>query len=387
MQHFNMGGVPPIIFGPGRIDRVAKIVNTHGGGRVLVIADSILSKLGMCDRLAEILVAADIQFEMAADVFGEPKLHLIDQLAEQARAVGARVIVGFGGGAAMDAAKVVATIAPSGQQGDDFALAVRPLPTDGLPAIAIPTTAGTGSEVTRTAVISKSSGAKIWFWGEELMYKQAVLDPELTLSLPPEVTAWTGIDAVAHALEAVTSRSASPAGNLYGLEALRILTESLPRAVEDGSDMHARSRVLWASTIAGLALHNCNTHLGHNISHALGSLVRIHHGRATGLALETSLPWLVKRSEGAENYASAALAMGAEQTAEALPDVFSKLMRSCRIPAALPVECSSISPTALATEMQKDANIGMAKNAACKVDAEDFEELASLVLERPSIDE
>jgi alcohol dehydrogenase class IV len=283
----------------------------------------------------------------------------------------------------MDAAKLVATIAPSGQPAETFALATRSLPSNGLPSIAIPTTAGTGSEVTRTSVISQEDGSKIWFWGEELMFTQAVLDPVLTVSLPPHLTAWTGIDAAAHALEGATARTTSPAGQLFGLEALRLLAAHLPRAVADGTDLDARSQVLWASMVAGLALHNCNTHMGHNISHALGSLVRIHHGLATGLALEASLPWLVARPDGSENYARAAEALGGAATATALPDAFSDLMRACGIPAALPAECRVVSHEGLVAQMKNPANIGMSRNAACPVDDEGLAEMAALMLRQP----
>ena len=383
MQKFNMGRVSPVTFGAGRIVKVPKIVTAFGGGPVLIISDAILAELGATARLTMGLTTEDIPFELIAEVSGEPKVTLIDQLCAQAREVGAEIVIGFGGGAAMDAAKLVAAIARSGQSAKDFVLAAQSLPKDGIPAIAIPTTAGTGSEVTRTSVISKADGSKIWFWGEELMFSQAVLDPELTLSLPSHVTAWTGIDAVAHALEGATSRNTSPAGQLYGLEALRVLSDALPRAVADGTDLEVRGRVLWASFIAGLALHNCNTHMGHNISHALGSLVRIHHGLATGLSLETILPWLVARAEGAENYAQAARALGGTEIPEALPAAFSALMRSCQIPPELPAECAGLTSEALATEMKNDANIGMARNAACPVSDVDLDEMASLMTHVP----
>lgn len=382
MLPFNMGRVPPVTFGAGTLAEVPNIVSALGGGPVLIVSDSILAELGVTDRLTAGLTGENIAFELAAEVAGEPKEALVDNLCAIARKIGAKSVIGLGGGAAMDAAKLVAAIAPSGRPAADFALAAQPLPKDGLPAIAIPTTAGTGSEVTRTSVISKADGWKIWFWGEELMFDHAVLDPELTISLPPHLTAWTGIDAVAHALEGATSRNTSPAGQLYGLEALRLLTVALPKAVADGSDLDARGQVLWASTVAGLALHNCNTHMGHNISHALGSLVRIHHGLATGLALEASLPWLVARPEGAENYASAAKAMGGEESAEALPTAMSNLMRACQIAPELPPECSDVTPEALATEMKNSANFGMAQNSACPVSETDIDEMAALMMHK-----
>ncbi|WP_168797926.1 iron-containing alcohol dehydrogenase [Pacificoceanicola onchidii] len=383
MQPFNMGRVPPVTFGAGRMAKVPQIVSAMGGGPVLIVSDAILAELGVTDRLIAGLAAEGIASELAAEVSGEPKQALVDALCARARAASARLVIGIGGGAAMDAAKLVAAIAPSGRPSEDFALAANPLPDNGLPAIAIPTTAGTGSEVTRTSVISKADGWKIWFWGEELMFDQAVLDPELTVSLPPHLTAWTGIDAVAHALEGATARNTSPAGQLYGLEALRILTEALPKAVADGADIEARGRVLWASTVAGLALHNCNTHMGHNISHALGSLVRVHHGLATGLGLEASLPWLVQRPDGAANYASAAKALGGAERAEALPGALSALMRACQISEALPAECAGVTAQALAAEMKNAANLGMAQNAACPVSAADIDDMAALMMAKP----
>ncbi|NQX95829.1 MAG: iron-containing alcohol dehydrogenase, partial [Erythrobacter sp.] len=301
-----------------------------------------LAELGATEKLTHQLSKKGIPAEIAAEVSGEPKEALVDTLCERARLAGAKVVVGLGGGAAMDAAKLVAAIAPCGQPAHTFALAAQPLPKNGLPSIAIPTTAGTGAEVTRTSVISKADGSKIWFWGEQLMFSQAILDPELTLSLPPHLTAWTGIDAVAHALEGCTARNTSPAGMMYGLEALRILTDALPAAVADGADINLRAKVLWGSMIAGLALHNCNTHMGHNISHALGSLTRVHHGLTTGLALEVSLPWLVSNPEGHVHYTRAAVALGGAEKAEALPEAFSNLMRRCQIAAELPSGCESV---------------------------------------------
>ena len=383
MQTFNMGRVPPVTFGAGRLQKLPDIAKSFGDGPVFVVADAVLADLGVTDRLETQMTQAGLSVGIAAEIAGEPKEALVDALSERARASGARVVVGLGGGAAMDAAKLVAAIAQSGQPAHDFALAAQPLPGNRLPAIAIPTTAGTGSEVTRTSVISKADGSKVWFWGEELMFSQAILDPELTLSLPPHLTAWTGIDAVAHALEGSTARTTSPAGLLYGLEALRILSDALPKAIADGSNIELRGRVLWGSMIAGLALHNCNTHIGHNISHALGSLSRIHHGLATGLALEVGLPWLVERPEGGQNYALAAQALDANMTAEALPTAFSELMRACGIAKELPRECGEVTSAALAQEMKNEANVGMSRNAACDVDETGLNELASLMTSMP----
>ncbi|NRB01857.1 MAG: iron-containing alcohol dehydrogenase [Rhodobacteraceae bacterium] len=383
MHKFNLGQVPPVTFGAGQMSKAPSIVGRMGGGPVLVIADAMLAELGVTQRLADSFDAKGIAVEVAAEVAGEPKEALVDKLCDRARSAGAKIVIGLGGGAAMDAAKLVAAIATQEEPAETFALAAKPLPRVGLPSIAIPTTAGTGSEVTRTSVISKADGSKTWFWGEELMFDQAILDPELTLSLPPHLTAWTGIDAVAHALEGATARNTSPGGLLFGLEALRILSDALPQAVDNGADIELRGKVLWGSMVAGLALHNCNTHMGHNISHAMGSLARVHHGLATGLALEVSVPWLVTQSAGAENYAKAAQALGGAAAADALPDAYQSLMRACQIPAALPKECDGVTAAALAVEMKNPANIGMAQNAACDMTDADLDAMAVRMMELP----
>ena len=383
MKALDMGRVPPVTFGAGRVSELPAITDLLGGGPVLLIADAALVELGITDPITQGFSEAGVTCEIAGDVAGEPKETLIDDLCAKARNVGAKIVVGLGGGAAMDAAKLVATIAPSNTPAKTYALSANPLPKNGLPAIAIPTTAGTGSEVTRTSIVSTVDGIKNWYWGEELMFAHAVLDPELTVSLPSHLTAWTGIDAVAHALEASTARSTNAAGILHGREALQILAEALPKVVADGADIEQRGRVLWASMLAGLALHNCNTHMGHNVSHALGSLAPIHHGLATGLALEVCLPKLVSRPEGEDNYAVAAQALGGPAQAGGLPDAFANLMRASQIPAQLPAVCSGISENTLSQAMKSDANHSMSQNAACPVSNQDLDEMASLMMALP----
>lgn len=383
MQSFALGQIPPTSFGAGSLENTADIVATRGGGPVLIIADAFLAEIGVVARLTDTLSASGIDHVVAADVAGEPKEALIDDICARARAAGSKCVVGLGGGAALDTAKLVAAIAHSGQPAKDFALAAQPMPKTRMPAIAIPTTAGTGSEVTRISIVSTSAGRKNWFSDPGLTFAHAVLDPELTLSLPPHLTAWTGIDAVAHALEASTGRNSNPIGRLFGFEALRILSDALPKAVADGSDLETRGRVLWGSMIAGVALNNCNVHMGHNISHALGSLSQVHHGHATGLGLHVSLPWLVKRSEGSENYALAAAALGTTAKAEALPDAYSALMQSCGIAPERPSQCAGITAVELAAEMGNEANVMMARNAACEIDVADLDEIAARVTALP----
>lgn len=383
MGAFEMGRVPHITFGAGRLADAPAIIAGLGGGPVLLVADTALKDLGVTDTLAAGLAGAGIAAEIAAEISGEPKQALVDRLAARARETGCRTVIGLGGGAAMDCAKLVAAIAGAPEQAARYALSARPVPAGRLPALAIPTTAGTGSEVTRTAIVSDAGGAKLWYWDEGLMFAHALLDPELTVTLPPTITAWTGIDAAAHALEASTARSTNASGLLYGHQALVMLARALPRAVADGSDRAARAQMLWASTIAGLALHNCNTHLGHSISHALGSLAPVHHGLATGLALGVALPWLSERTDD-PLLARAAAALGGPARADALGPVFTALMRDAGIPLELPGAATGITADALARQIGSPANRPMAVNALADVGDADIAALAERLLALPA---
>ena len=384
MKSFEIGRAPSICFGEGTIDQVPNLVARLGVGQgpVLLVADHALLSLGLVGDLERSLSSAGLNVEIAADIAGEPKMTLVDLLIARAAATGCQAVIALGGGAAMDAAKLVAATVFGQSPVSNYALGAEPLPAESLPSIAVPTTAGTGSEVTRTAVISAEDGRKLWFWGEQLLFDQAVLDPVLTLSLPAEVTAWTGIDAVSHALEGTTAQRSSPAGDLYGYAALRLLSRALPAAVALGSDLSARGQVLWAATLAGRALDLCGTHLGHNISHALGSLAPVHHGLATGLGLEAALPLLVSRPDGREAYAQACAALGGPAEAEALPDVFIDLLRTVGIPAGVPASCAGLSAGSLSAEMKSSANRLMAENAACEISDADLEWLATHFLQR-----
>ena len=149
---------------------------------------------------------------------------------------------------------------------------------------------------------------------------------------------------------------------------------------EAGTD-EGGGQMLWANMAAGLALHNCNMCRGHNISHALGSLAPVHHGLGTGLALDVSLPWLTGRPEGEANCALAAQVLGEPASADALSVVFSALMRSCHIPAELPVVCLNLTAMQFFDAMKSSANYSMAQNAACPIGFDDLDEIAALMVD------
>ena len=173
----------------------------------------------------------------------------------------------------------------------------------------MPTTSGTGSETTRTAILSDADGAKLWFWGEELKADEVVLDPELTVSLPPHLTAATGIDALVHAVEAATNRNAHPANDIYAHEAIRLVARHLVDGRREPRNLAAREGLALAAALAGTAIDNCGTAIAHNIGHAHG-LAAADAPRPRRRHRHAGLPALECRRRPDGRFAACAAAMG-----------------------------------------------------------------------------
>ena len=274
----------------------------------MIIADPVMEKLGWTERIVAMLAETEIRAAVYADLAGEPKVAEIDRATAAARALPAELIIGIGGGSALDTAKLVAATTRSGLSAAAYALCDTPLPGDALPVIAIPSTAGTGSEVTRTSVFALNSGVKTWAWGDPLKPVAALLDPELTASLPAPLTAATALDALVHAIEAATNARRNPGTDLYCHRAIGLISRNLEAAIKDGSDLAARGGLLLGSCYAGIAIDNGGTALAHNISHAVAALAPIAHGRATALAMLATMDWVAAAVP--EAFAGVAQAMG-----------------------------------------------------------------------------
>jgi alcohol dehydrogenase class IV len=178
----------------------------------------------------------------------------------------------------------------------------------------LPTTAGTGSEVTRTAVFTGLDRRKVWAWGNELAADLVILDPELTLTLPKSMTAATGLDAMVHAIEACTVKSSNPLVQAFGLHAIRLGTQNLKRSIARPEDLDARGKLLMASTLAGMAIDATGTGIAHAIGHALGTVAGIHHGRAAALALD--VVFLKNAGAAPGIHSEIALALGVQEENE-----------------------------------------------------------------------
>jgi alcohol dehydrogenase len=339
------------------------------GGRVAI------HDPGLAAELVASLEEKGIGVRVFSGFSGEPKLKHLREAAHAGK--GAYMVVGIGGGSALDIAKITACCAASGEDPMFYALAEHALPAKPLKTILIPTTAGTGSEVTVTSIFAGEDGRKLWIWGPESRADLVILDPDLTLSLPPQLTAWCGMDAFVHAFEACTNRRAHQGVFLHAHEALRLVSGSLPRAIEASGDLDARGKLLLGSTYAGIAINSCGTAIAHNISHALAGLAPIHHGLATALAFEATLPWLVEADT--PFLREAALALGLEGSAE-LPAFVSGLMDRCGIVRSLPAAFASFTAAELAREMQAPENRPMRDATARDMTEADIGVLAEKIM-------
>ncbi|HJR93159.1 MAG TPA: iron-containing alcohol dehydrogenase, partial [Acidimicrobiia bacterium] len=255
------------VIGPGA---AATLGDLDRGPRLVVVTDGHLAASPALDSVCAI-AAPDALIVLRP---GEPTTSSVTELADGLG--GDATVVAVGGGSVIDSAKLAAAVTGSSSQIDRHLMSAEPFAAS-MKVVAVPTTAGAGAEVTRTCVIT-DGGHKTWAWDELLRPASIVLDGTLTVGLPPATTVATGLDAVVHAIEAVTAQHRDETGYSAGLWALAELAACLPAVVADPGDFDARGRALVASTAAGLAIDRCATGIGHGLGHALGSLVPVPHG-------------------------------------------------------------------------------------------------------------
>ena len=282
---FSFTGAGKIVFGNGTFEQLAEHIRNLGGKRPLVVLDNSLSTGGLGDRVSAYFEKAGMNVTVFDKVAGEPPLELADEGAAAAANGQCDTVVGIGGGSTMDVAKAVAVITANKGKSKDY-LGLNKVPGPGLPTIMVPTTAGTGSEVTFTSVFIRKDLNKKEGMNSPYLYPDiALLDPELTLTIPSAVTATTGIDALCHAIESYTSIIASPMSEMVSLEAIDLISSSLRTCVHNGSDLEARGQMLLGSLYAGLGLANAGVTAVHSLSYPLGGVYGIPHGLANTLLL------------------------------------------------------------------------------------------------------
>ena len=278
---------PLIKFGHGLASNIGEeLVSISAENQVVIISDPGVNAAGLVDLVMASLEKHGFAVDLFNEVKGETSAASIDAATQKIRAGRPSAVIGLGGGSTLDVAKLATVASADDHSAENYALMRQPLPPKAAKLIMLPTTAGTGSEVTRTAVFTNSQNHKVWAWGDELAADLVILDPKLTLTLPTSLTAATGLDAMVHAIEACTVKSSHPFAQAAGLQAIRLIYQNLAIAIDQPQDLIARGNLLMAATLAGLALDGSGAGLAHGIGHALGTIAGIHHGRAVALALD-----------------------------------------------------------------------------------------------------
>ena len=287
MQPFSFATTAQILCETGAAQRLASLCRERGAQRVLIVTDPGITRFGLLDGVLPGFAAAGVAVQVFDQVIADPPEAIVLNAVERARALGAELVIGFGGGSSMDVAKLVALLAhPGCAQSLKDIYGVGNARGPRLPLIQVPTTAGTGSEVTQIAIITTGETTKMGVVSPVLLPDLAVLDAELTLGLPPAVTAATGIDAMVHAIEAYTSKiRKNPLSDLLAREALCLLAANLHEAVYNGHNREARQAMLLGALLAGQAFANAPCAAVHALAYPLGGHFHIPHGLSNALVL------------------------------------------------------------------------------------------------------
>ncbi|CUA88626.1 Alcohol dehydrogenase, class IV [Chelatococcus sambhunathii] len=286
MHPFTFSTAKTVVFGAGSIAQIGDIVRDQLGARVILVTDRGIVDAKLHEGALASLAAAGIAVTIFDGVMADPPEKVVLAAAEQARREGVQGVIGFGGGSSMDVAKLVALLA-RGEEELSSIYGVGQVRGPRLPLMLVPTTAGTGSEVTPISIVTTGEAEKKGVVSPVLLPDIALLDPELTYALPHHVTAATGIDAMVHAIEAYTSASANnnPVSRLLAKEALRLLGGDIRSAVREGTHVEARANMLLGAMFAGQAFANSPVAAVHALAYPVGGHYHVPHGLSNALVL------------------------------------------------------------------------------------------------------
>jgi alcohol dehydrogenase class IV len=301
--------IPPIIkFGAGLLGEVPDLVKRLGCARPLVVTDRFMVAAGPPGALVDHLKRAGVPASVFSDTVPDPTSNVIDAGVRAFKEGGHDSLISVGGGSPIDTAKAIGMLASNGGHCRDYKVP-NPIPVSSPPHIAVPTTAGTGSEVTRFAVIIDSArGEKMLIAGASLLPSAAIVDYELSLTMPKRLTADTGVDSLTHAIEAYVSRRANRFSDAFALQAMRTIWEELPTAFLEPQNRSAREAMMFAATLAGMAFSNASVALVHGMSRPIGVFFHVPHGLSNAMLLPAVTAFSV--GAAADRYADCARAMG-----------------------------------------------------------------------------
>ncbi len=300
--------------GANKSEEVGEIVASRTKTKqAIIVSDAFLVKNGLTQPIERSLIDQGFEVHIYDNVQSNPTMAEIDEVAQMIRETQSDIVIGVGGGSPLDVAKTASMVAGGEDSVSNYALGANPFPEKKVNVVGVPTTAGTGAEVTSTVIFSDEQHRKLWGWDALMAPEIAILDPSLTVKLPPHLTAATGLDAIVHAIEAATSQNTNPFIQGMAMQAIRLLSRDLPRALQDPENLSARENLLVGSSLAGVAIEHGGTGLAHNIGHALSTVDGLHHGRAVAIALYHIYDYNLD-SDYEAVFADVARALGAKDT-------------------------------------------------------------------------
>lgn len=339
MKNFTFTVPQDIIFGMGSLKRLPELLEKNGSGKMLLISDRGLEKLGVVAKVKAIVEASGINVAEFLDVEPNPSVDTVNQATRAYQEAGATSIVALGGGSPMDVAKAVGVLAKFGGQITEYEGAHK-VPGKIVPIIAIPTTAGTGSEVTAFSVITDTSrNYKLTVFSYELIPSYALLDPELIMTAPASIAASCGVDALIHAWEAYTSRDASPFSDAMAEKAMELIGANLRRFVANRQDEEAACAMMSGSMFAGIAFAWARLGNIHAMSHPVSAFFHVPHGVANSILLPTIVEYNALADKGRYekiyNYISKEKEPVMDFVPEMLVDAARELLKDLGIPSRL----------------------------------------------------
>ena len=340
-NNFTFSTVAHIVCELGSSERAGALVLQYfsKAKKALIVTDAGFLKTGLVQPVCASLQAAGLAVEIWSDVVADPPEAVVLQAAADARATAIDLVIGLGGGSSMDVAKLIAVLIAGEQPLQDM-YGIGNVRGPRLPLVQIPTTAGTGSEVTPISIVTTGATTKMGVVSPKLYADLVILDAALTVGLPPIVTAATGVDAMVHAIEAYTSRlKKNPVSDMLALQALRLLAANLATVCRDGANLAARQDMLLGAMLAGQAFSNAPVAAVHALAYPIGGLFHVPHGMSNALVLPHVLRF--NASHAASHYAELAtiLAPGCAGSdaarADAMIDAMTKLCQQVGIPTSL----------------------------------------------------
>lgn len=305
----NLINLPRVLqVGAKASEEIGGIIKGLGYKNPIIISDPMMVKLGYTKKVEENLDKIQISCEVFDDTIPEPTVESIQRGVEKVKNGNFDSIIALGGGSPIDSAKAISILAKYGGKMQDYRFP-RIVSEQGLPLIAIPTTAGTGSEVTRFTILSdEKTDEKMLFVGLGFMPIAALVDYELTLSVPSRTTADTGIDAFTHAMEAYVSKKSNPYSDSQAIQAMKLIAPNLRTVYHDGNNKLAREAMMLGSTLAGIAFSNASVALVHGMSRPIGAIYHVPHGLSNAMLLPTVTKFSIPAA--VEKYADCARVMG-----------------------------------------------------------------------------